>query len=172
MKGFEERSEELKSKAISYGLCDKYVNEWSDGLNSDELLKRYKDGIHFCIRNDYPTLDYMRTHFSKEETEKHHVYIDGKASLTNADDVVVLNGKSEVKYIASGNSIVHIYVRHNSTLHLGAGDFALVMVHLYDDGKVIAAQMGKSKVSVLKYSKNSEVLKVGDIRIIYKEIEK
>ena len=169
MKGFEGRSEELKSKAISYGLCDKYVNEWSDGLNSDELLKRYKDGIHFCIRNDYPTLDYMRTHFTKEETEKHHVYIDGEAALANADDVVVLNGKSKVKYVASGNSITHIYVRHDSVLHLGTGDFAMVVVHLHDRGEVIAAQMGRSKVTILKYSDESKVKNVGNIRIISKE---
>lgn len=53
-----ELSNTLKNRAILLGLC----TEWTEGWGNPDkqgLIDKYLHGIDFCIKHDYPTVDFI-----------------------------------------------------------------------------------------------------------------
>ena len=55
--------EQLKQDGIAKGLCQPWQNKLRDGVSMKRLVDLYVRGIDFCIKNDYPTLDFIRENF-------------------------------------------------------------------------------------------------------------
>ena len=56
--------QQLKQDGIAKGLCLPWQNKLRDGVSVKRLVDLYVRGIDFCIKNDYPTLDYNTPAFS------------------------------------------------------------------------------------------------------------
>lgn len=115
-------------------LCKEWTNEWDDESSIDVLLDKFVRGHDFCIKNDYPPLDFCRKNFRKEDLRRHNIYLD---------DVVDIRGAKSGYYIFLGNCIgefeIHgygvatIYMRHDSIVNVTALGASRVFVSYYEN---------------------------------------
>lgn len=123
--------EELKRQAVELGLCKQWQDEWGEP-NIAQLCDKYIRGLDFCIKHNYPSIDYLDKHF-KGKVEKYGIYINEEAESVNQPDVVC-NGNSNVRIKTNG--VCDIYVRHNSEIHITTIGKAFVYVTMLDDSKL------------------------------------
>lgn len=127
-----ELQEELKQQAISLGLCKQWQEEWGNP-NIAELCHKYIRGLDFCIKHDYPKLEYLEKHF-KGKTEQYGIYISDNAIADNQQNVIA-NGASKI--LVRTNMVSDVTARHTSEIHIEALDRAFVYVSMHDDCKLI-----------------------------------
>lgn len=142
-------SQELKSKAISLGLCEKWTKEW-ENEDLDSLCEKYIRGIDFCIENNYPDNNYIKSKFG-EIASKHNIFVDEIFSIENAKKVVS-NGICVGDAVYDNFNVGRIYLRHNSTLSIKAKGNAKVFISIYDDAILNVETSDNAKVYIYKYS--------------------
>ena len=73
------KNEELRNKAVELGLCDQWQGLWSNDWNDNKMIAKYKEGIDFCLANDFPSVEYIKSHFkcdiSESESKKFHLLL-------------------------------------------------------------------------------------------------
>lgn len=124
--------EELKQMAIENGLCEQWQREWGTPTLK-ELCEKYIKGLDFCIKHDYPSLQYLNEHF-RGKTERYGIYINEEA-YSWCQRNVVLNGKSRIT--VQTNTVTDITVRHESVVCVEAYDDAFVYVSLHDNSRLV-----------------------------------
>lgn len=153
-------SEQLKNKAISLGLCKQWTSEWGEPDN-DELCEKYVRGIDFCIKNDYPSKEYMKYYFDGV-MQNHGIYVDDKINLINPK-MLVLNGKTNGDISLDGFSVSTMYVRHDSDVVINANGYSKVFVSIYDNAKVHIIQ--KDNANVYVYCHGGSFTYDGDVMV-------
>ena len=129
-------------------LCTEWTEQWKDNSNIDVLLDKYISGLDFCIKNDYPPLDFCRENFDKEDLHRHNIYLDDEIDIKNANSGTwVFIGDCEGTIRFKDFSVGTIYIRHTSNINVVCEDMAKVFVSLYDDGN---AELDPMDYSVAK----------------------
>lgn len=143
--------EQLKQAGIAKGLCRLWQMKLKDDLTIKDQAELFIKGIDFCIKNDYPTLNYLREHY-RGQCEPFGVYIDDVVSdLRNVPDLV-FNGKCNAKLRYDGYSVSRIFARHNSRVYVYALENAYLTIDVFDNCHLIIAVAGSSaQVMVNKY---------------------
>lgn len=126
-----ELQEELKQQAISLGLCKQWQDEWG---NPDiaELCNKYIRGLDFCIKHDYPSLDYLERNF-KGKVEKYGIYINDNATVLNQRNIIA-NGSC--KLFVEAGVVCDVTIRHTSEIHIVATNNAFVYVSMHDNSRL------------------------------------
>lgn len=129
-----ELSCELRSmaRAQKTPLCDKWFSAWEDNTPIDTLLDMYVRGFDFCIDNDYPSLDFIRKNFNKEDLNRHNIYIDQEVDIEGASGFYIFLGKCRCSVRFWGSVAATVYVRHESRIKLDARWGAVVFASVYD----------------------------------------
>lgn len=141
--------QQLKQDGIAKGLCQPWQNKLRDGVSVKRLVDLYVRGIDFCIKNDYPTLEFIRDNF-KGKCEQYGVYIDD--SVTEKDrETIVLNGDCKAMLEYGGYSVSTVFVRHNSRASIVASEFANVTIDAFDNSHIVVAVAGKAQMNVNLY---------------------
>lgn len=158
---------QIKQDGIAKGLCRLWQMKLKPGLGVDSLAELYIRGIDLCIKNDYPTLDFLRTNF-KGKCEDYGVYVDDEVVEKNRKDVV-LNGGCKAMLEYDGFAVSNIYIRHNSKASVNVGDHAIVTIDIFDNSYLAIAVAGKyAKVLVNVYGKATVEIAGGiNIKIRY-----
>ena len=68
-------SKELAERARKKGICKEWHDELLSLKDKDKMIKMYLRGIDFCLSNDYPENDFIRSYF-KGAMEKYGVFLD------------------------------------------------------------------------------------------------
>lgn len=153
-------SEELKSKAISLGLCAEWTKDW--GMpDKDELCDKYIRGIDFAIEHDYPSLDYMKANFDGI-MQKHGIYVSEELHLLNPS-MVIANGKCYGAVYFDCYTVGRLYVRHNSDLSIIASGNSKVFISMYDQCRMNVICRENAKVYVYRHGGYIEY--EGEVRI-------
>lgn len=135
-----ELQEQLKQQAIALGLCEQWQQEWGTP-DTAALCDKYIRGLDFCIKHDYPTVEFMQQHF-KGKVEQYGIYINDKTAVAHNQRNVVLNGDSDITVEVDSGHQSDITVRHNSTVRLIVGNKAFVYVSLHDNSRLIVLRKG------------------------------
>ncbi len=115
------------------------------------LARLYVRGIDFCIKNDYPTLDFIRDNF-KGKCEPYGVFVDEPALELRDIPDVVLNGNCKGTLTYGGFSVCRAFIRHNSNVNVKVRGFAHVTIDVFDDTTLVLAVAGtNARVLVNKY---------------------
>ena len=139
----------IRQQAIQLGLCDLWRREWSNDCTEQDLINKFKKGIDFCIKNDFPALEVMHHHFDPDLLHKNLIYVDETVNLDNAPNgIYVLNGACTGVLHFREWAAATVYVRHESHIHIIAEAFAKVFVRLYDGGEADVCDVGDSVVKV------------------------
>lgn len=142
--------QELKKDGIVKGLCRQWQIKLKDGLNVEDLSKLFIQGIDFCISENFPTLDYFRTHF-KGKCEPYGIYINDEVKGKNISDVV-LNGACKAELNYDEYSVSRLYVRHNSKVSVNVSEHALLTIDAFDNSMIEINATGlRAKIFVHLY---------------------
>lgn len=160
--------QQLKTDGIEKGLCRMWQMKLKPGIGIEALVELFVRGIDFCVKKDYPTLDFMRKNF-KGKCEPYGAYVDDEVIERNREDVV-LNGDSKAMLDYDGYTVANVFVRHGSQAAITAADYAVVTVDVFDDAKVFVGTAGNAQVLISVYG-NATVEKANDckgVSIVYK----
>ena len=140
----------LKKRAIELGMCRKFEEKWTYSWDDGELCSNYKQGIDFCIENDFPSLDFIRSYFNKDSLKEFGIFIDhsfGTESRPLSNGTYVILGESRGIMKFGRWTAAVVYVRHSSDIKIEAGDFSKITVIAYEDSSVdvIGAENAKIK---------------------------
>lgn len=143
--------ERLKKDGMAKGLCQLWQNKLRDGVSVKRLVELYVRGIDFCIKNDYPTLDFIRENF-KGKCELYGVYVDDQElELRNMPDVV-LQGDCKGELTYDGYSVCRAFIRHNSDVTIKAYGNAHLTIDVFDNAILELSVAGtNARVLVNKY---------------------
>lgn len=141
-------SDICKEKAVSLGLCDQWQQEWEDNSSKEVLIGKYLRGIDFCIKHNYPSVDFIKEKFG-DAINLFGIYADDDARIVNKHMTVLL-GNTNARVSMQG-VVGEVYVRHQSTVSLVATNYAKVWVNALDFTKVRIYCDKTSKVFLHNY---------------------
>lgn len=149
--------EQLRKDGTEKGLCRLWQMKLRGNLDTVALVKLYIKGIDFCICEDYPTLDFLRTHFNGN-SEPYGVYIDeDMPTLANKPDLV-LNGACRGMLEYGEYSVSRLYVRHTSEIAVNVSDHAILTIDLFDNSKLHLSVVGDDASVILNvYGSNATI---------------
>lgn len=133
------------------GLCSQYQGLLDRSDTIEKMVRLFIRGIDFCIKNDYPTLDFMRENF-KGKSEPFGAFVDDDVrGLRNQPDVV-LNGDCRAMLEYDEYSVSRIYARHGSEAAVNVSDHAVLTIDAFDHSHlVVAVAGGNARVMVNRY---------------------
>lgn len=164
MENLENLNKILKSKAMSLGLCAQWTSEWDPESTQDELIGKFKRGLDFCIKHNYPSNEVVKSFFSPEILRKHHVYVDEFLDIDNCEsDIYVIQGGSNMGLTFDKYTVATISIRHSSNVNITCLGNSRVFVRVYDNSNVSISQDMNSKAFVRVYSELSKVKTSGNV---------
>ena len=146
------KNKELRDKAIELGLCDQWQSYWKKDWDDRKMIAKYKEGIDFCLANDFPSVEYIKSHFNKQELRNGGVFVDDKHSVLNAK-MIVVRGCSDITARYNGNTVAEVYVTDNSKLRLYAKNHCHVILHILGNAQVDISQEDDAKMLAIRHSK-------------------
>ena len=152
---------EMKSQAISLGLCKMWTDEWKDNTSKEELVNKFIAGLDFCIEHNWPSVPDMKRLFGGV-MQKQGVFADERATVKDAQ-MTVLNGTCDCSATFDGCASGDIYVRHRSTLRLKAAGNARVFVTVLDDSSIDVATDETAKVFVYRHDNGTVKKSFGNV---------
>ena len=131
----------LKEDGIAHGMCQKMQDEWVEP-NLAQLCRMLFRGMDFCIEQDWPSVEQMKSVAPAEEAARYGVYYeDGVAS-------------GQVNICALGDAAVHVYVpafgtcdiyaRHNSKVYVHLAEHAFCYVSVLDNANVFVEEKARA----------------------------
>lgn len=155
----------LRKDAIGFGLCKQWQADWKSDWDMQTLIDKYKEGIDFCLLNDYPGNEFIKTNFSQDILRENAILVDDKYSLLNQRICVLLgNSNSTIRY--NGRNLGAVYVKDNSHCEVIAKGFSFCIIHAFGNSHLKCSAFDKANIVVLKHSKDIEVEKSeGFVRI-------
>ena len=159
-----EINKELRSQAISLGLCNDWQKIWRGDWSNEKMVEQMYKGLDFCLKHHWPSNGYILNHFDISFLRKSNVFVDDKWSVCNPKRSLILgNSQITFRYNAWGNGSVH--VRDNSRLNISAKNRSFVLVHLYDYACVEANQYDKAIIVLIKHSEHVKIIADKNIKI-------
>ena len=77
-------AKELAREARRLGICDEWHSELKRLTDKRAMVEMYVTGLDFCLSNDYPSNEYIRSNF-KGVMEEYGVFLDDEiGSKTNS----------------------------------------------------------------------------------------
>lgn len=141
---------QLREDGTAKGLCQAWQEKLKPGISMERLVKLYIRGIDFCVKNDFPTLDFIRTNF-KGKCEPYGAYVDDIFEKRNAPDVI-LNGHCNAKLVYDGYTVSRVVIRHTSAASITVYGYACVTIDVFDDSVLNLVVIGtRAKVLVYRY---------------------
>ncbi len=142
-------SKELARAAKAKGICAPWHAELLTLQDKDAMVEMYLKGIDFCLSNDYPNNDFIRTHF-KGVMEKHGVFLDDEIKIENNPKCVCL-GATCGRIATGGFETCEVFAKHDAELNVVAKDNAFVMIDVFDNAVVSIYASDRAKVCVNHY---------------------
>lgn len=142
-------SKELAERARKQGICKEWHDELLSIKDKDAMVAMYLRGIDFCLSNDYPGNDFIRSHF-KGVIEKQGVFLDDAVKVENKPKCVCL-GACSGNVVVDGFNTCEIFVKHDSEIIISAKDNAFVMVDVFNNATVMIHAHDRAKVCVNRY---------------------
>ena len=164
-------AKKLAREARRLGICDEWHSELKKLTDKRAMVEMYVAGLDFCLSNDYPSNEYIRSNF-KGVMEEYGVFLDDEIDVYNPKQLVAL-GSTVGQVNVTEYNVSRIYVKHNSTLNIRIADNAFALIDVLDEAKVIIEVAGNAKVCVYLYGSGSADTKTKEddstIKIINKQ---
>lgn len=136
--------DEILQKALQMGACNKSngVTDWRTLV----WLFFTPQGIEFCEKNNFPTLEMFKD--IKEDVEAYNVFVDAGVQKRSNDSCVALIGpKTKGELVYDDNSKVHkVIVMHGAKVDIVARNYAVVRLVNIGDNEI---RRHKDKTSII-----------------------
>lgn len=142
-------SNELAKQAKKKGICQDWYNDLRTTQDKEKLLDLYIRGIDFCLSNDYPSNEYIRSNFVGI-MGRHGIHLDENISIASERRVIAL-GKCYGNVETNNYDTCEVFVKHDSEIVVTANGNSFVMVDVFDNGRLSVTAHGNAKVCVNHY---------------------
>ena len=136
--------DEILQGALTLGACNKSngVTDWRTLV----WLFFTPQGIEFCEKNNFPTLEMFKK--IKEDVEAYNVFVDAGVQKRSNDSCVALIGpKTKGELIYDDNSKVHkVIVMHGAKVDIVTRNYAVVRLINIGDNEI---RRHKDKTSLI-----------------------
>lgn len=136
--------DEILQKALSLGACNKSngVTDWRTLV----WLFFTPQGIEFCEKNNFPTLEMFKQ--IKDDVEAYNVFVNAGVQKRSNDSCVALIGpKTKGELVYDDNSKVHkVIVMHGAKVDIVARNYAVVRLINIGDNEI---RRHKDKTSII-----------------------
>jgi len=132
-----------------HGICDPGMQKILEAKDIQGLIDYYLEGIDFCLRNNFPTVDFMKEN-AGVLLESNGIYTDGKIDLTNPLKVVLLDRVS-ANIKVDDYKVSDIYVKHECDLQILVKDNAFASIEAYDNCTVNITLEGDARAYLAVY---------------------
>lgn len=163
-------SKELAKQAKTKGACKEGHDELLSLQDKDAMVELYLRKIDFCLSNEYPDNDFLRSHF-KGTMEKHGVFLDDALKVENKPKCVCL-GACSGDVLVDGFNVCEVFAKHDSKLTISARGNAFVMVDVFDNSTIIVQAYDRAKVCVNRYGGTIHDCAIDDATIKIREKNK
>lgn len=157
-------NETLRAEAIAMGLCQQWQNDWTSNKSSADLIEMYKRGIDFCLDRNWPSCDWITSHFNPAELQDRNIFVrvlGGEIILSNG--VAVVRECSDVIITIPRNSVVTLHCQQNSNLCIKLLKGARAFIHLHDSQAEIEAIETMAAARIYQYNPGIEVIANGNV---------
>lgn len=159
-----ELSKTLLNKAKVCGLCEEWTNAWGKP-DKQGLINKWMQGIDFAIKNNYPSLDFIKQNFEKELLHKNNIYVDEDVHCRSIKHKSVLCGKCNGLMMFDGFDCCNIFVRHDSFVTIDCRQMSKVFISVYDNAKVKVLQYDTASVYVYLHGDSCTAECKGDVNL-------
>lgn len=151
----------LRKDGVRKRLCQQYQGLLKGDLSIEDLVKLFIGGVDFCIKYNYPTLDFMREHF-KGKSEPYGAFVDDEIvePLVNVPDVV-MNGDCKAMAEYNGFTVSRIFARHNTQMSVNVADHAIVTIDAFDNTFLAIAVSGSNAQVIVNLYGDAKVDCIG-----------
>lgn len=154
----------LKEKAVELGLCQDWQNQWKQDWSQKKMINKFYEGIDFCLKNNFPSDDFIRSYFPPKILHDNGVYInDAYSGLNHTCSIIKKNSVITLRYNAS--NVGTVYVTDSSKLNLTAKNRSYIIVHALDDAIVTAQAFDDAKIVVIQHSATASVYSTGNVQM-------
>lgn len=152
--------ETLITQCSANAACAKGMRDLKQDLSTQELSALFFKYSDFCIKNNTPTLDLLRSWRGSSEAFGFFVDDEIQEPIINATPVA-LNGACKMFLDYDGFTVSRVYIRHNSKAAISVSDNAILDVDLFDDAHLVISTAGdNARVTVNLYN-NATVETIG-----------
>lgn len=159
-----ELSKTLKNQAVSLGLCAEWTEAWGNP-DKQGLIDKYLHGIDFCIKHDYPSVEFIKKHFEPDLLHRNNIFVNEEVSRRNMNLIAVLNGKCTGTLLFDGFSSCDVYIRHESNITIDCSRLSKVFINIYDYAKINVIARDAASVYVYQHGNNCSVNSKGEVMV-------
>jgi len=116
--------DKFKKQAIQLGLC----KEWQDKWDETGLVEKYINGITWCMKHEFPSLQDMKKY--DEILLLNNVYNEKTVNIKCDKEMYVFNA-SNVNFEIGGYNVCRIYVGRGTKINATVKDHAVLYIDNY-----------------------------------------
>lgn len=154
-------NQQLRTQAINLGLCQKWQNDWQNDWSQSILIDKYKEGIDFCLANNFPSNQFIIDNFSLPILRASGIFINDTRSALNTPEAVIKGG-SYIKMRYNARHSGTVYIADNAHLQIRAHNDSFVLVHVYGTAEVEAFQQDNARLVIIRHSRNAQIVTWGN----------
>lgn len=162
---------QLERAAKRAGCCPDYRGRILRAKDDEELLDIYTKGIRFCMSRDYPSLDFSKKNFTKEEINRRGIYIsenlEGKegrhramVALGDCTGRLHFGDFLVCRLVAKDNAKFDITVDGHAILMADILGNASVTFHVKDNARLVAYHYGDAATPTIDTEGENTTIKV------------
>ncbi len=148
-------SKTLAKDAKKKGICKEWHTALKSQTDREAMVEMYLRGIDFCLKNDFPTNDFIQAHFG-DIAPRMGVFVNSQITVENKPKCVCL-GATFGKVTTNGFNVCEIFAKHDAEINVIAADNAFVMIDVFDNAVVNIHAHDRAKVCVNKYGDGGRV---------------
>lgn len=116
--------DKFKKQAIQLGLC----REWQDKWDETGLVEKYINGITWCMKHEFPSLQDMKKY--DEILLLNNVYNEKTVNIKCDKGMYVFNA-SNVNFEIGGYNVCRIYIGRGSNVNITAKGHSILLIDNY-----------------------------------------
>lgn len=169
-----ELSIKLREDARKVGLCDEWYKEWDDDTTKAELIGKYKRGLDFCIKHRWPSMAFIKKHFTQDFLRDNGILVDDTRSYPVRDanrrlvylkDFVLLGESNATIRYSFRPHMCNVWAMDTSKVKVDVKYGAFILIHLFDNATADVVTDLVSKVTVIRHSNKTSVTRSGCVTI-------
>lgn len=154
---------QIAGQAKPLNICQEWHSKLLTTKGKEELIGMYLKGIDFCIKNDFPTLEYIKANFNGI-MQDYGIFADESFVRKQPRKIVAL-GESTGSVTVGSFGTCEVYVRHKSKVTVNVTGDAFCMVNIYDWGEVEVIASDRAKVCIHNYNATVNYQTSGEARV-------
>ncbi len=151
-------------------VCFSGLTEFKGVKQTTGMFKIFKKYIDFCLNNNIPSPEFLKSEFSDKYLLKQGIVIDQHLSIDNVP-FLVLYKTSNVKVTFTDFFVSEIFLIGESRINLIAKDESYIIIDAFDESFVNVETTGNARVLLNLYA-GATATYSGNVIVKYKKRKK